>query len=233
MLTPVAERLRSFDLERDLMRADGVLLNLFGNFFTSAIQLVVEAIVILAIALYLAFAPALYRNGILHLVPTKYKKRVASGLRCSAHAIEVWMLARLGSMVLVGILTFLGLWFLGMPAAVALALIAALLSFIPNLGPFLSMVPAALIAFTVSPIMVLYVVALYLGVQFIESYFLTPIMQQEFVSLPPALLLGGQLLLAVWFGIYGLLLAAPLLAVTIALHGANDTAKRSLRTNAT
>lgn len=90
--------------------------------------------------------------------------------------------------------------------------IAALLSFILNVGPLIALAPALLIALISGPDTVVYVVLLYIGIQAIESYGMTPLLQQRMVDLPPALTISMQLLLGVLAGALGIILATPLTA---------------------
>ena len=120
-------------------------------------------------------------------------------------------------MVVVGILTTLGLWIAGVPTPMALGLIAALLSFVPYVGPILSFFPAVLVALMVSLTKVLYVVVVFGLVQTLESYVITPLVQQKAVSLPPVILITAQIAMGVIAGAMGVLLAAPLAIVVIVL----------------
>lgn len=120
-------------------------------------------------------------------------------------------------MIVIGVLTAIGLWLLGVPMAVTLALIAALLTFIPNIGPILAVVPAALLALLQSPMQVVYVCLLYFGIQTFESYLLTPLVQRRTVSLPPALTIFAQVLAAVLLGGLALSLATPMAAALVVL----------------
>jgi predicted PurR-regulated permease PerM len=104
-----------------------------------------------------------------------------------------------------------------MPLALTLGLLAGLLSFIPNIGPILSFVPAGLLAIPQGFSQVLYVGLLYIGIQTVESYVITPPMQRRMVSLPPALTISAQVILGVLFGFLGLLLATPLAAAVLVL----------------
>ena len=104
-----------------------------------------------------------------------------------------------------------------MPLAFVLGLIAALLSFIPNIGPILSAVPAVLLALVQGPRVALWVVALYVGVQIVESYVLDPVIDRKTVYLPPALTILAQLVFALFAGILGLALATPLTAALMVL----------------
>ena len=91
------------------------------------------------------------------------------------------------------------------------------LSFIPNFGPIISAVPAILLAFVDSPVRALYVLALFVGVQMIESNLVTPFIERKTVELPPALSVTFQIALAILVGGLGLILATPLLAAIIVL----------------
>ena len=110
-----------------------------------------------------------------------------------------------------------GLRLLDIPLALVLGLIAGLLAFIPNIGPVLSAVPALLLAATQGWNTVFWVGAVYVGVQTLESYVITPLIQLEKVSLPPLLVIGFQMLFGVLFGILGLMLATPTSALTMTL----------------
>jgi predicted PurR-regulated permease PerM len=120
-------------------------------------------------------------------------------------------------MAAVGALVTLGLWGLGVPLAGILGIIAALMTFIPNVGPVLSVVPAALLAFAISPGKGLLTVLLFIIVHFLEGNIITPLLQRQIVRLPPALTLIAQLLLAVIAGPLGLALAAPLSAAALGI----------------
>jgi len=120
-------------------------------------------------------------------------------------------------MVVNGVFTALGLWILGIPLALTLGTIAGLLNFVPNIGPIIAGVPAVLIAWTLGPVPALYVLLLYIFLQSLDGYVLTPLIQQRTVSLAPALTITAQLLFGVLAGTMGLLLATPLTAATLVL----------------
>ena len=234
---PQAERrLREFiaahpEIERVLRReasADGAsswsseLLDRLGGIFSTAIGFlsgvtgaVVGLLVVVIIALYGSLDPDPYVRGMVALLPASRAGRLSELLGRIAHTLRRWMAGRLASMALVGMLTWVGLLLLGVPAAAALAIIAALLSFIPNIGPILSAVPAVLTGLTISPTMAVSVVALYVAVQTVESYLLTPMIQQHMVSIPPAAVILVQLVLGAAFGFLGVLLAMPLAVVAM------------------
>lgn len=128
-----------------------------------------------------------------------------------------WLVGKLLSMSIVGLLTTAGLWLLGVPLALAFGLIAAALTFVPNIGPVLSVVPPALLALTDEPRVAAYVVALYVGIQTVESYAITPIIQRRTVSLPPALTITAQVALGFLVGALGVAVATPLTAAVMTI----------------
>jgi predicted PurR-regulated permease PerM len=173
--------------------------------------------VILFIGLYVAAQPGLYKNGFVRLMPLEKRNRAHEVLSAVGMTLRWWLIGKMMSMLVVGILTSLGLWLLGMPLALTLGTIAALLTFIPNIGPVLSAVPAVLLALLEGPTQVLYVLLLYLVIQTVESYFITPLIQKRMVALPPALILLAQVLLGVLVGGFGLILATPLAAAALVI----------------
>lgn len=170
-------------------------------------------VIILAIGIYGSVDPGLYRRGLTQLLAPAIRARGDEVLRASAGTLRNWLVAQLIAMSAVGSLTALGLWLAGVPLAFALGLIAGLLAFIPNIGPIVALTPALLLALPEGTTTLMVVMAIYLGVQALESYVLTPMIQQEKVALPPVLVISAQLLFGVLFGFMGLMLATPIAAV--------------------
>jgi predicted PurR-regulated permease PerM len=185
--------------------------------FSTTFGAIINIFVILIIGLYLAYNPKNYYDGFIKLFPKNKRKRVTEITTSIKHALGWWMVGQFSSMAVVGILTIIGLLILGIPLAFTLGIIAAFLTFIPNIGPFVAAIPAVLIGLIDSPLKALYVAILYAGIQIVESYLITPFIQKKAVSLPPALLIAVQILIGVWLGIFGLLLATPLLVAVMVL----------------
>ncbi|WP_305720452.1 AI-2E family transporter [Bradyrhizobium sp.] len=174
-------------------------------------------VIILFIGLYGALDPKVYTRGLTLLLAPSIRKNGEEVLRAAAATLRNWLSAQLLAMTLVGVLTGLGLWLAGVPLAFALGLIAGLLAFIPNIGPVIAVAPALLLAMPEGSTTLMIVLAIYLGVQALESYVVTPLIQQEKVSLPPALIIAVQLLFGVLFGILGLALATPIAAALMTI----------------
>jgi predicted PurR-regulated permease PerM len=172
-----------------------------------------NGVLIAFVGLFLAADPATYRRGLIRLVPVSRRERAGDVLDEVGDVLLRWLAGRALLMAIIGVLTWGGLLMLGVPLALALAVIAAALSFIPNIGPILSAIPAMLLAATEAPVMALYVGALYLGLQTLESYTLEPYIVRKTADLPAALVIGFQLLMGTLLGVIGLALATPLLAM--------------------
>jgi predicted PurR-regulated permease PerM len=188
-----------------------------GGIVLSTATLLAGLVVVAFLGLYLAAEPDIYFSGIRRATPRRYRATLDA---CAASAVRIlrwWLLAQMLSMAAVGTLVSLGLWVLGVPLAGTLGIIAALMTFIPNVGPVLSVVPAALLAVAISPGKGLLTVLLFILVHFLEGNIITPLLQRKIVRLPPALTLTAQLLLAVVAGPLGVALAAPLTAATLGI----------------
>ena len=171
--------------------------------------------IILAIGLYLAAEPRLYKEGFLQLVPTARRDRAREVLEALGSTLKWWLWGKLLGMFVIGVLTTLGLMLLGVPLALTLGIVAALLTFIPNIGPILALVPAVLLALVESPTKALYVVGLYFAIQTVESYLITPMVQRRTISMPPALTITAQVAMSMLLGAMGLVLATPLTAAAM------------------
>jgi len=191
------------------------LLSRVGGIFSSTFGALANFFIVILLAMYLAAEPKFYVHGFTKLFPVDKRSHAREVIIAIGETLRWWLIGKAGSMLFIGILTWIGLSIIGVPLALTLGLIAGLLSFIPNFGPILSALPAILLAFIDSPITAVYVLALYVGVQLVESNLVTPLIERETVELPPGLTIVFQLALSVLIGGLGLVLATPLLAVVM------------------
>lgn len=174
-----------------------------------------SAVVLMIVGgLYLAAQPDVYRRGFLLLFPDDGKRAsAAETLDAMGEALQLWLVGQLLTMAFILAVTLAGLWAIGVPAALALAVFAGLAQFVPIIGPIVAAVPALLVALTESWQMVLWVLALYVVIQQVESNVVTPLVQRRTVHLPPALPLFAVVVFGLLFGLMGVLLATPLAVV--------------------
>lgn len=162
--------------------------------------------------LFLAIEPRTYAHGLLRLIPATRRLRALGVLEGIGATLRQWMAAQALGMLIIGVAATIGFTLIGLPAALALGLIAGLLEFIPYAGPVLGFIPAFAVGLTVSPGKALSVTLLYCGIQVLESNIVMPLLIRGVVKLPPALTLLFQAVMATLFGFLGLLLAVPILA---------------------
>lgn len=216
----VRERLRRTDYGKQLAEATetpppeasaqvlGKGLRLVGSTFAAVGSLVV----VLFIGIFLAWQPSAYRRGFVRLFPERRRKRVREVLNAIGYVLQRWLVGQVVLMTIVGVLTWIGLHFLDVPFALPLALFAAFAEFVPYIGPIVAGIPAVLVALAERPELAIWVAGLYIAIQSVESYLLTPLIQQRAVYLPPALLLFSQVILGVTAGPLGVIVATPLAA---------------------
>lgn len=188
-----------------------------SDFFQSTFGVLGDLYVVLFIGIFFTISPQIYIKGFVQLIPVKGQKKAQQILDKLGEQLRKWLKGTLFSMLTVFVLTAIGLAILGMPLWLVLALLAGLLSFIPNFGPLLAIIPAVLLAFSESPKMALLVASLYILIQFVESNFITTAIQKKLTNLPPALILIAQLFMGVLTGAWGLVLAMPITLIVIVL----------------
>jgi predicted PurR-regulated permease PerM len=182
-------------------------------FFSTTVNVALEVILIFAIAMMLLINPKPYRNGFIRIFPSFYRVRVDQILDRCHTSLGQWTIGTLIEMLFIAVLSGLGLWILRVPLVLAHAVLAGLLNLIPNIGPTLSAILPITIALLDAPWKAIAVLILYIVIQNIESYWLTPAIMAKQVSLLPAVTLTAQVFFASIFGPLGLLMALPLAVV--------------------
>jgi predicted PurR-regulated permease PerM len=197
---------------------------LFGT-FASGVGIVTRAIggllgagatllLVVTIGLYLAFEPRLYERGLAWMMPQDSRDEFYVTADRMAFTLRRLMAGRLVGMAFEGVFTFIMLFFYGVPMAALLGIITGLLAFIPNIGAIVSGILMVLVGFSGGPEMGIYTIIVYFVVQNIDGNIVVPLIARRTVDLAPALVLACQLIMGVLFGILGLFLADPLLAMT-------------------
>ncbi|QDW38476.1 AI-2E family transporter [Bradyrhizobium sp. KBS0727] len=173
-----------------------------GNFF-----------IVLFLGLAFAAQPAVYRAGLLFMAPAKHRARATVIIDRIGETLERWLIAQIVTMAAVFLVTWIGLAVIGIQSSFILGIQAGLLAFIPTVGAILAGLIVVLASLASGWVAALSAFVLFLGVHAMESYVLTPIIQRQALDIPPATLFAFQILLGVVFGIWGLALALPLMAI--------------------
>lgn len=173
-----------------------------GNFF-----------IVLFLGLAFAAQPSIYRHGLIFMAPVKYRTQTIEIVDRIGETLERWLLAQLLTMFAVFAVTWIGLELIGIPSSFILGIQAGLLAFIPTVGAVIGGLIVVLASLATGWVAAVSAAVLFLGVHALESYVLTPIIQRQALDIPPATLFAFQILLGVVFGIWGLALALPLMAI--------------------
>jgi predicted PurR-regulated permease PerM len=197
---------------RNSAGGSGIVSNLSG-ILSRVGGAITDTVLVVVGGIFLAIDPNLYRQGLGKLMPESARDNLRQAFDDCWTALRLWLLARLATMAMVGVITGIGLWAIGVPAALTLGILAGFLDFIPFVGPIIAAIPAVLLSLAADPSKAIWVAALYLLVQQIEGNVITPIFQKRAVELPPALLLFSLVACGLVFGIAGVLFAEPLTVV--------------------
>ena len=189
----------------------------FYGFAINLVEVIGAVLVVLFLTIYFAAEAGRYAGGLVWLIPPARRARWAEILHETANALWHWMLGRLFSMTVLGVMTVIGLWLLGVPLPLALGFLAGIMIFVPYIGSIASAIPSVVIATSIDIMLGVYVIALYLGIHLTEGYILVPLVQRRQVHVPPALILSAQVILGGLAGFLGLLLATPLVAAALVL----------------
>ena len=205
------------DLSQLSQQASPIVTTFLENFFSvfnNAITATLQVVLVLILSLLILVNPTAYRSAAILLFPSFYRRRANEILTQCEESLCNWFGGILISSLFVGGASGIILGLLGIKLALAHALLAALLNFIPNIGPALSVIFPLSVALQTPSWKVLGVMGAYLIIQNLESYWVTPTIMARQVSLLPALTLIAQIFFATVFGLMGLILALPLAVVS-------------------
>jgi predicted PurR-regulated permease PerM len=172
-----------------------------------------NVLVIVFLGIACAADPGTYRDGVLRFVPPQHRPRGRMVLDGMGKTLRHWLFGQLITMVAIFLCTWAGLAVLGISGALILGLQAGLLAFIPTIGPLIAGVVIVLASLASGTSAALGAIGVYVAVQTLETYGLTPFIQKRALDIPEATIFAGQLILGVLFGLWGVALALPLTAV--------------------
>lgn len=180
---------------------------------TSVLGAITSFVMIIVIGLFIAAEPRIYERGVAWMMPIRSRDPFYRTADRMGYTMRRLMMGRLIGMAVEGIGTWALLWAGGVPMAALLGLLTGILAFLPNIGAIISGVLIVLVGFSVGPETGLWAMAVYGIVQVVDGYLIVPYVARKTVDLAPALVLGAQLLFGALFGILGLALADPIVAM--------------------
>lgn len=195
----------------------GKAATVFTTFFSTTFGVLGDLYVVIFLGIFFISSPKIYIDGFLKLIPKPGKRKASNVLDSLGYTLTKWLKGKILSMTVVFGLTAIGLLIMDVPLWLVLSLLAGLLSFVPNFGPLIAIIPAVLIGFMESGTTALLILGLYMLVQVLESNLITPKIQKKLINMPPALIITAQLFMGLLSGGWGLVLATPMVAILIVL----------------
>ncbi|MCC8956101.1 AI-2E family transporter [Bradyrhizobium sp. Pear77] len=211
--TPPASQSHGIPGAGALASSGGAIISQTLKVLLGTVSVVGNFFIVLFLGLAFAAQPSIYRAGLLFIAPAKYRAQATVIVDRIGETLERWLIAQIITMTAVFLVTWIGLAIIGIPSSFILGIQAGLLAFIPTVGAILGGLIVVLASLATGWIAALSAFILFLGVHALESYVLTPIIQRQALDIPPATLFAFQILLGVVFGIWGLALALPLMAI--------------------
>jgi putative permease len=211
--------LREHNVEIDYSNVQGLAEKALGGVgqLTSAVGGLLGGLttlfLIMVLGIYIAVEPQLYRRGVAWLLPSKDRAYFEGTAERMGKSLRMLMFGRLLGMFVEGVGTWIMLAIYGVPMAALLGLLTGLLAFLPNIGAPISGVLMVLVGFSGGTDMGIYCIIVYIVVQTVDGNIIVPMVAKKTVDLAPALVLGAQLVMGALFGILGLALADPLVAM--------------------
>ena len=206
-----------FNISAEDVKSFGTqILNSVGR-VTAAVSSVVGTVtnmaMMLVLAIFIAAEPRMYERGVAWMLPLAEREHFYVTAAKMGSVLRRLMAGRLLGMAVEGFGTWILLSLGGVPMAALLGVLTGLLAFLPNIGAIVSGALIILVGFSAGFDVGLYAIFVYFVVQMVDGYLIVPMVAKRAVDLAPALVLGAQILFGALFGILGLALADPIIAM--------------------
>jgi predicted PurR-regulated permease PerM len=211
--TPGAEAMHNLPSAGEIASSGGAIVSQTLKLLLGAVSALGNFFIVLFLGLTFAAQPGVYRRGLLFMMPARHRAPATVIVDRIGETLERWLIAQILTMAAVFLITWIGLAIIGIQSSFILGIQAGLLTFIPTVGALLGGLIVVLASLASGWVAAASAFVLFLGIHALESYILTPMLQRQALEIPPATLFAFQILLGTVFGIWGLALALPLMAV--------------------
>ncbi|MDB5476777.1 MAG: hypothetical protein JWP49_2288 [Phenylobacterium sp.] len=213
----VLEKLQEARADHSVASNLGLVAGRLGRLTRVGVGVVGDLALVIVAGVYFAAQPQLYRDGLLRLVPAAARSRIAEAVEEAGLSLRKWLVGTGLAMLAMGALIAVGAALLGLPAPLALGLLAGLAEFVPIVGAIVSAIPGLLLASTQGTQTMIWTLVFYVAAHQFEGHVLIPLIQRRVVSVPPALTLFSVLAFGLLFGPLGVILATPLAVVVLVM----------------
>jgi predicted PurR-regulated permease PerM len=183
----------------------GILISFFSN--------IISVFTVLVLTFYMLLERQKLNDYLAILFGEGQEKKAKVVLEKLEHRLGGWVRGELLLMTIIGLMTYIGLFLLGFPYALPLAIMAGILEVVPGIGPIISSIPAILVGLTISPVMAIAATALCFLIQQLENNLIVPNVMKRVAGVNPLITLIS---IAVGFklvGVLGAILAVPIIIV--------------------
>lgn len=208
------------DLSQGLEQLKNVINSLLSYvplFLTSTLDITLQAVATLILALYIAHDPNTLVNGILRLIPRRHHKRIRNVLQVTKVRLEGWIFGTGLAMLIIGVGATIGLWLLKVPLPLTFGVVAGILEVIPYFGSIVGALLPVIVALTISPPKALFVLILFLVINQLDAHIVQPIVMAKRVNLNPVVVILAFLAMGKLLGLVGVLLAVPAAAIVVSV----------------
>lgn len=213
----VLGKLQEAQSDHSVASSLGIVAGRLGRLTRVGVGAVADLVLVVVAGVYFAAQPSLYREGLLRLVPPSARGRIALAVEEAGQSLRKWLSGTGLAMIGMGVLIAIGATILGLPAPLALGLLAGIAEFVPIVGAIISAVPGLLLAGSQGTQTFVYALVFYVAAHQFEGHVLIPLIQRRVVSVPPALTLFSVLAFGLLFGPVGVMFATPLAVVAMVL----------------
>lgn len=183
------------------------------GYITTASKVVFFAIVILLLAFYWTLEGPRTVQALILMLPKAHQESITELIGTMESKIGYFIAGQGVLCLIIGVLAFIAYVSIGLPNALVLALVAGIFEAVPMIGPALGAIPAGVVALSISPSKLLWVVGATIIIQQLENNLLVPRIMRRAVGVNPLVSLLAIFAFSSLFGIAGALMAIPIAAI--------------------
>src|SRR5688572_9034111 len=184
-----------------------------AGYVASVAKGIFTAIILLVLAFYWTLEGPRIVQSFLLALPQTQRESISDLISAMESKVGLYMVGQGILCLVIGLLALIAYLVIGLPNALVLALIAGVLEAVPMIGPFLGAIPAALVALSIAPDKLIWVIVATVVIQQLENTLLVPRIMKQAVGVNPFVTLLALFAFSSLFGLAGALMAIPIAAM--------------------
>ena len=184
-----------------------------AGYVTTAARVIFTAIILLVLAFYWTLDGPRIIQSFLLLIPQDQRENISELISAMESKVGFYMAGQGILCLVIGIMALIAYLLIGLPNALVLALVAGVMEAVPMIGPLLGAIPAALVALSIAPDKLIWVIVATVVIQQLENTLLVPRIMKKAVGVNPFVTLLALFAFSSLFGLAGALMAIPIAAI--------------------